>query len=77
MALTPMAMRRNQPNVQASDSCAAGMIELGNFQTGRKKGDYRHGDCGFAWHREGQGKKSHHQTDYCGQNQTEEWALRH
>ena len=54
-----------------------GHDEFRKLQTGRKKGDKRDRESGFTWHREGQGKKSHQQADYRGQNQTEEWALRH
>src|SRR5580692_2352676 len=37
MALTPTAMRRNQPNVQARDSCTAGMASSAIFRPGEKR----------------------------------------
>src|SRR5579859_1140620 len=36
-----------------------GHDEFRKLQAGRKKGDKRNRECGFTWHREGQGKKSH------------------
>ena len=37
MALTPMAIRRNQPNVHARDSCAAGITSSAILRPGEKK----------------------------------------
>src|SRR5208282_1275029 len=37
MALTPIAMRRNHPNVQARDLCAAGIMNSATFKPGEKR----------------------------------------
>jgi|HubBroStandDraft_1064217.scaffolds.fasta_scaffold17449_3 hypothetical protein len=36
MAFTPIAIRRNQPKVQASDSCSLGIVSSATFNPGEK-----------------------------------------